>query len=104
MYDNLWLIPFFPLVGSILNGLFGKRYFKSEKVIGVIGTLAVAGSYIFSLKYFFQLLADTEKVHEVVYGSWCPSSANNSARWSSARNSSMLPAAGAKPCCRNVVK
>jgi len=70
MYDNLWLIPFFPLVGSIINGLFGKRYFKSEKVIGGIGTLAVAGSFIVSLKYFFQLLADTEKVHEVVYGSW----------------------------------
>jgi NADH-quinone oxidoreductase subunit L len=70
MYDKLWLIPFFPLVGSIINGLFGKRYIKSEKVIGGIGTLAVVCSFIVSLSCFFQLSAGTEKVYEAVYGSW----------------------------------
>ena len=41
MYDKLWLIPFFPLLGSIINGLLGKRFIKNEKVIGAIGTGAV---------------------------------------------------------------
>jgi len=70
MYDKLWLIPFFPLVGSIINGLFGKRFIKSEKVIGGIATLAVASSFVVSLKCFFQLLASEQKVYNEVYTSW----------------------------------
>ena len=69
MYDKLWLIPFFPLLGSVINGLLGKKI-KNEKVIGAIGTLAIASSFVVSCKYFFQLLGDTEKVHEQVIASW----------------------------------
>jgi len=65
MYDKLWLIPFFPLLGFIINGLFGKKI-KNEKVIGAIGTLAIFASFIVSCKYFFQLLGDSQKVHEIV--------------------------------------
>ena len=63
MYDKLWLIPLFPLVGAVINGLLGKKVLKSEKVIGAIGTLAVALSFVVSLKYFYQLLDDSEKVN-----------------------------------------
>ncbi len=69
MYDKLWLIPFFPLLGFVINGLFGKKI-KNEKVIGTIGTLAIASSFVVSCKYFFQLLGDTEKVHEQVLAPW----------------------------------
>ncbi|MBW6510581.1 MAG: NADH-quinone oxidoreductase subunit L [Desulfuromonadaceae bacterium] len=64
MYDKLWLIPFFPLVGFIFNGLFGKKI-KNEKVIGGISTVAIALSFVVSCKYFFQLLGDSGKVHEI---------------------------------------
>ncbi len=70
MYDKLWLIPFFPLLGSIINGLLGKRYIKNEKVIGAIGTGAVFLSFLVSCKYFIQLLGDTVKSHENIVASW----------------------------------
>lgn len=69
MYDKLWLIPFFPLLGSLINGLLGKKI-KNEKIIGGIGTLAMVCSFVLSCKYFFQLLGDTVKTHEVVVASW----------------------------------
>ncbi|MBE0597686.1 MAG: NADH-quinone oxidoreductase subunit L [Desulfuromonadales bacterium] len=68
-YDYLWLIPFFPLLGAIINGFLGKKI-KSEKVIGGLGTLAIAGSFAVSCFYFFQLLNDPQKVHQQVIGSW----------------------------------
>ena len=43
MYDKLWLIPFFPLLGCVINGLLGKKI-KNEKIIGGIATLAMQGS------------------------------------------------------------
>src|SRR5512135_1975732 len=70
MYDKLWLIPFFPLVGSIINGLFGKRFIRNEAVIGGIGTGAVFLSFLVSCGCFFELLGDTEKVHQQVVASW----------------------------------
>jgi len=69
MYDKLWLIPFFPLLGSVINGLFGKKI-KNEKVIGGIATLAIAASFAVSCMNFFQLLGDSEKVHQQVIASW----------------------------------
>ncbi|PNU20667.1 NADH-quinone oxidoreductase subunit L [Geothermobacter hydrogeniphilus] len=68
-YSLIWLIPFFPLVGFIVNGLLGKKI-GNEKVIGAIGTLAIAASFVVSCKMFFQLLGDVEKTHEVILFSW----------------------------------
>jgi len=69
-YNYLWLIPFFPLVGFIINGLLGKKVLKNEKLIGTIGTAAIGLSFVVSCNYFFQLLGDAEKVHEQIIGSW----------------------------------
>ncbi|MFO7766651.1 MAG: NADH-quinone oxidoreductase subunit L [Pelovirga sp.] len=69
MYGNLWLIPFFPLLGAIINGLFGKKI-KNEAVIGGIGTLMMVLSFLVAVQNFFRLLGDTEKVHEIVLASW----------------------------------
>ena len=68
--DKLWLIPFFPLLGSIINGLLGKRFIKNEKVIGAIGTGAVFLSFLVTCKYFVQLLGSNVKVYEQVVASW----------------------------------
>jgi NADH-quinone oxidoreductase subunit L len=70
MYDKLWLIPFIPLVGSIINGLFGKRFIRNEAVIGGIATGAVFLSFLISASCFFQLLGDPVKVHQQVVASW----------------------------------
>ena len=70
MYDKLWLIPFFPLVGAIINGLLGKRFIRNETAIGAIGTGAVFLSFMVSASYFFQLLGDPVKVHQQIITSW----------------------------------
>ncbi len=69
MYSNLWLIPFFPLVGSIINGLLGKRI-KKEAVIGGIATVMMFLSFLVAAQNFYALLGDTEKVHQLVMASW----------------------------------
>ncbi len=69
MYENLWLIPFFPLLGAIINGLFGKKI-RNEKIIGGIGTAAIFASFVVSCTYFFRLLDDSVKTHQQVVSSW----------------------------------
>lgn len=69
MYDYLWLIPFFPLVGFVFNGLLGKKI-KNEAVIGGIGTLMIFLSFLVSCGNFFSLLNDSQKVHQQVIASW----------------------------------
>jgi NADH-quinone oxidoreductase subunit L len=44
---NLWLIPFFPLVGFLLNGLLGKRL--SKPIVSLIAVGSVAASFAFVL-------------------------------------------------------
>ncbi len=70
MYNYLWLIPILPLIGSIINGLLGKKFIKSEKAIGAIATIAVFLSFLLSVKYFFQLLGDSVKTHQQVVMPW----------------------------------
>lgn len=69
MYSNLWLIPFFPLLGSIINGLFGKKI-KNEAVIGGIATAMMFCSFLVAAQNFFVLRGDTEKIHELVIAPW----------------------------------
>ena len=69
MDNKLWLIPFFPLMGAIINGLFGKRFIRNEAVIGGIGTGAVFLSFLVTCLHFFQLGGETERFHQVV-ASW----------------------------------
>ncbi len=69
-YDYLWLIPLLPLLGSLINGLLGKKFLRNETLIGTIGTLAMVGSFALSCIYFLRLLNDPVKTHQQVLGSW----------------------------------
>ncbi len=69
MYSNLWLIPFFPLVGAIINGLVGKKI-RNEKLIGGLGTLLMFLSFLVAAQNFVHLLSDSEKVHQLVIAKW----------------------------------
>ncbi len=44
---NLWLIPFFPLVGFLLNGLLGRRL--SKPLVNLIAVGSVAASFLYVL-------------------------------------------------------
>src|SRR5271157_4617722 len=68
MIDLVWLIPIFPLIGFLINGLFGKRF--PEKVIGWIGALSVGASFLVALSIFIQLLGmdpTSRSIQKIVY-------------------------------------
>jgi len=52
--DLIWLIPLFPAIGFVINGLFGKR--MSKTAVGVIAAGAVLLSFIFSAGAVLQLV------------------------------------------------
>ncbi len=47
MLNTIWLIPLFPLLGYVINGLFGRRLTRYG--VGVVGCLMVFLSFLFSL-------------------------------------------------------
>jgi len=69
MFDNVWLIPLFPLIGFLINGLLGKKI-KNETVVGSIGSLAVFGSFVVSVMTFLKLIglpADERSVNVKIF-------------------------------------
>jgi NADH-quinone oxidoreductase subunit L len=74
MFDNVWLIPLFPLIGFLINGLFGKAI-KEEKVIGGIGALSVFCSFVVATMTLLKLIGmpDEERVHNVTIFTWIKS-------------------------------
>lgn len=68
MTDYIWLVPLFPLLGFLINGLFGSRF--SEKQIGSIGSVAVGLSFVISAITFFQILklpGETRSITKTIY-------------------------------------
>ena len=68
MSDLVWLIPVFPLIGFLINGLIGRRF--SEKAIGWIGTASVGASFVVALLIFLELIGmapASRSVQKVVY-------------------------------------
>ena len=53
MIDLVWLVPFFPLIGFLINGIGWKKLPKSAG--GVIGSLAVLASFAVSLGIFLEV-------------------------------------------------
>jgi NADH-quinone oxidoreductase subunit L len=69
MFDIVWLIPLFPLVGFLINGLFGKKI-KNETVIGGIGSFAVFCSFVLAVMTFIDLLGqpgDKRSINATVF-------------------------------------
>jgi len=54
MDGYIWLIPSFPAVGFILNGLLGKRL--PRHFVSFVGCLSVLASFIVSLAFLLELL------------------------------------------------
>jgi NADH-quinone oxidoreductase subunit L len=63
MMDYVWLIPLFPLIGFLINGLVGKSLPKS--VVGTIGATAVGLSFMVTVAIFLEFLKLPEGVHAV---------------------------------------
>jgi NADH-quinone oxidoreductase subunit L len=55
MTNYIWLVPAFPLLGFLINGLWGYRF--KEKGIGVVAASAIALSFLASLWLFLNIIA-----------------------------------------------
>ncbi len=53
MTGYVWLIPVFPLIGFLINGLFGKKLPK--KLIGIVGSGAILLSFLLACVIFLQM-------------------------------------------------
>lgn len=56
MIDLIYLTILLPLLGFVINGLFGSKI-KNEKVIGIIGSGTIGLSFLIIVGAFFQTLA-----------------------------------------------
>ncbi len=72
MIEYVWLVPLFPLLGVIINGLLGIRFPK--KLIGLIGSGAILLSFLVSCSIFLELvqLSPESRVVQVILYKWIP--------------------------------
>ncbi len=56
MTNLVYLVPLFPLIGFLINGIFWRKMPKSAG--GLIGSLAVLASFIVSAGIFFEVKSD----------------------------------------------
>jgi len=64
MLDYIWLVPFLPLFGFVINGLLGTRF--PRRAVGIIACSTVGLSFLFSLIAFFSL-PDQPVADKVLY-------------------------------------
>src|SRR5512139_728521 len=70
MFDYVWLIPLFPAIGFMINGLFGRRLGK--KVVSWVGPSVIGISFLTSILIFFELIGKppAERSFEKVIFDW----------------------------------
>ncbi len=49
MHRFIWLVPLLPLAGAAINGLLGRKFRFSEKLVGAIGVGSVALAFLLSV-------------------------------------------------------
>ncbi len=71
--EYVWLVPLLPLIGAIINGIFGSR--MSKTAVGTIACVAMAISFVVSLVTFIKLLSlpVAERSVEVTVFNWMTS-------------------------------
>ncbi|HXX36206.1 MAG TPA: NADH-quinone oxidoreductase subunit L, partial [Thermodesulfobacteriota bacterium] len=70
MFDYVWLIPVFPAIGFLINGLFGRSLGK--KVVSWVGPSVIGLSFLTSILVFRELIGMpvTERHFEKVIFDW----------------------------------
>lgn len=71
IHEYVGLIILFPLLGFLINGLFGSKI-KSEKLIGIIGSGVVGLSFAVATAILFQMLAQpvADRSHIINIFNW----------------------------------
>ncbi len=64
MVKYFYLIAVLPLIGFLINGLFGTKI-KNEKVSGIIGSLTVLGSFIITILAYLEITSLPEEARSI---------------------------------------
>ncbi|HTS43314.1 MAG TPA: proton-conducting transporter membrane subunit, partial [Puia sp.] len=65
MTNLVYLVPLFPLIGFLINGLFRK--FLSKPLTGIIGCAVILASFIVSLMIFFEVREESFQATVINY-------------------------------------
>ncbi len=65
MENALWLIPFLPFAGFLLNGLLGKKL--SESLSGLIASATIGASFVLGLLSLNVYMENHETLHQVMF-------------------------------------
>ena len=68
MINLVWLVPVFPLIGFLINGM--GRNFWSKTLVSWIGSVAILASFVLSLGIFLELNASDVKSVTVPLFDW----------------------------------
>ena len=67
--ELVYLIPLFPLIGFLINGL-GRKYL-SKSLIGIIGSGVILASFVFSILVFLQVKDGIRRVRRIFQFYFC---------------------------------
>ena len=65
MNNIIWIIPILPLLGFLINGLFGRRL--SDRVVALVGVILPFASFALTLYLFVGLLGQSEDEKKLTY-------------------------------------
>ena len=67
MHRYIWLIPLLPLAGAAINGLLGRKFRFSEKVIGAIAVGSIALSFLLTVAAVYSYAFGGNALYPQVY-------------------------------------
>ncbi len=67
MYRYIWLVPLLPLAGAAINGLLGRKFRFSEKLIGGIAVGSIALAFLISLTAVYSYAFSSDALYPEAY-------------------------------------
>src|SRR5688572_27497959 len=67
MHRYIWLIPLLPLAGAAINGLLGRKFRFSEKVVGAIAVGSIALSFLLTVAAVYSYAFSGSAIYPQAY-------------------------------------
>jgi NADH-quinone oxidoreductase subunit L len=67
MFKYIWLVPLLPLAGAAINGLFGRKFRFSEKLIGGIAAGSIALSFLITVAAVYSYAFGSSAIYPETY-------------------------------------
>jgi NADH-quinone oxidoreductase subunit L len=67
MYRYIWLVPLLPLAGAAINGLLGRKFRFSEKLIGGIAAGSIALSFLITVAAVYSYAFSAQAMYPETY-------------------------------------